>query len=173
MINIIVAVSENNVIGKNGKMPWYLPGDLARFRHLTMGKKVVMGRKTYVSLFDNLKDKTAEPLKGREKIVLSRDSKFAAPHCATMTNWRNIESRSNAGEEFWIMGGAEIYRLFMPIADFLYMTIVQAVVEGDAFFPIWDKNSWEWAYDPINAIVEPDPRDQYKWDILDLRSTNI
>lgn len=173
MINIIVAVSRNNVIGDKGKIPWRIPSDLARFKQLTMKKTVVMGRKTYDSLISRLKDKNAEPLPGRRKIVLTRDPRFSAPHCSIVTNWRDIESRSNAGEEFWIIGGAEIYHLFLPIADFLSMSVVQADFEGDTFFPRWNAKDWEWAYDPLNAIVKPDPRDKYRWEIRDLRSKRI
>lgn len=173
MINIIVAVSRNNVIGDNGKIPWRIPSDLARFKALTMNKTLVMGRKTYDSLVARLKDKTTEPLPGRKKIVLTKDPKFPAPHCSIVNNWRDIESRSNAGEEFWIIGGAEIYRLFLPMADQLFMSLVQADIEGDVFFPRWCPKDWEWAYDPINAIVEPDPRDEYRWEICDLRSKRV
>jgi len=173
VIKIIVAVSRNNVIGNEGKIPWRIPSDLARFKQLTMDKTVVMGRKTYDSLIAGLKDKTAEPLKGRQKIVLTKDATFNAPHCRVVTNWRDIESRSNAGEEFWIIGGAEIYRLFLPMADFLLMSLIEATFDGDTFFPRWDSKDWEWAYDPLNAIVEPDPRDEYRWEIRDLRSKRI
>jgi dihydrofolate reductase len=168
MINIIAAISENNVIGNNGNIPWRLPGDFARFKHLTMDKNVVMGRKTYESLFDHMKDRAAEPLKGRNKIVLTNDPAFKTPYCTVILDWLEIKRRSEAGEEFWIMGGGKIYELFMPITDFLYLTQVRIIAKGDTFFPKWNGDEWEWAYDPLNAIVEPHPKDEYKWDILDL-----
>lgn len=169
MINLIVAISENNVIGRNGSIPWYLPGDLARFKFLTMGKTVVMGRKTYESVVARLRDKNLEPLKGRRKIVLSHNINFNAPHCEVVTGWAHIKRESDEGKEFWVMGGAKIYEVFLPFANHLYLTKVHAVVEGDTFFPQWDKNEWEWAYEPLNMIAEINPRDQHRWSIEDYR----
>lgn len=169
MINIIAALSENYVIGKDRKMPWYLPGDLARFKYLTMGKIVVMGRKTYESIVEGMRDKTKEPLPGRYKIVLTRDPEFKAPYCEVVTDWAHIERESNGGKEFWIIGGQEIFQIFLPITNFMYLTRVETILEGDAFFPVWNENDWTDAYDPLNMIAETGPKDQYRWHTTDLR----
>lgn len=158
------------MIGNKGKIPWYLPGDLARFKKLTMGHTVVMGRKTYESILTVMKDKSKEPLPGREKIVLTRQRNFVAPHCKVQWQWPLIIAEANYDRRnYFIIGGFEIYKIFMPHAERLYLTKVDAEVEGDAFFPRWNRHEWEWAYDPLNMIAETTPQDQYKWHIEDYR----
>lgn len=126
----IAAMAENRVIGKEGKIPWHLPGELPFFKKTTWGHAIVMGRKTYESL--------GKPLSGRRNIVLSR----TLPPAAGITVVKNLEELKALGitsEEIFVIGGAEVYRLLLPECDTLILTRVHRVVEGDTFFPPFEK----------------------------------
>lgn len=139
--SIIVACSAAGVIGKEGQLPWLIPNDLEHFRNMTMGHTVVMGTKTFDSL-------NGKPLRGREKIVLSRDPEaFYAKRpevlerkdvrvakFTTIEEFRKIVDRI---DEVFVIGGEEIYRLFMPYTDNIYMTEIYGAFPGDRFFPAW------------------------------------
>jgi len=134
---IIAAVAENGVIGKDNRLLWRLKADLRRFRELTWGKPMIMGRRTFESI--------GKPLPGRETIVLTRDPDFSAPGVHRATEWseaRLIAERlaEQAGAP-WIpvVGGAEIYALALPEADLIYLTEVHARPEGDVVFPLLDR----------------------------------
>ncbi len=138
---MIAAVAENNAIGINNKMPWYLPGDLRYFKAVTMGKPVIMGRKT----FDSLR----KPLPGRTNIVITRDTDWKHEGVKVVHNLDDaIElaediSLINGNEEIMIIGGEQIYRLAMDKADRLYLTRVYQSFAGDAFFPELDDTQWQ------------------------------
>lgn len=136
VINLIAAVSNNGAIGKNGATPWHLEEDMKHFRSLTMSHPVIMGRKTFESI--------GKPLEGRENIVLSRTSEhFEGAHAAKNAEMALAQAESTKAAECFIIGGEEIYRLFMDIADRLHITNVNTEVEGaDAFFPQIDSNTW-------------------------------
>lgn len=137
---IVAAVSENGVIGRDGDMPWRLRSDLRRFRARTMGRPIVMGRKTYESL--------GAPLKGRTNIVVSRDPAFAAPGIAVAADLaRALESARGDAlrrgvDEIMVIGGGDVFRELMPRAARLEVTRVHASPEGDAFFPEIDGQAW-------------------------------
>lgn len=132
-ITIIAAKSKNNVIGKKGKLPWHFPEDLKHFRETTMGKFVIMGRKTYLSL--------PGPLEGRKVVVLSRDKDFN-PSNAQVVN--SVEEALKVVEgEVFIAGGASIYKQFIDRADKMILTIVDEEIEGDAYFPNFKESNWE------------------------------
>lgn len=133
MISIVVAASENNVIGREGELPWRLSDDLKHFKAITMGKPIVMGRKTWESI--------GRPLPGRQNIVVTRQSGFAAAGCAVVASVDEAIAAADDAPEIMIIGGSEIYALFMPCAERLYLTRVHATVDGDAFFPELD-DSW-------------------------------
>ncbi len=129
-ISVIVAVADNGVIGRNNALPWHLPEDLRYFKRVTMGKPIVMGRKTFESI--------GRPLPGRTNIVISRDPAFAAAgvEAATSLDAALQLAESAAGvREVVVIGGAEIYALAIPRADRLYVTRVHAEPEGDALLP--------------------------------------
>lgn len=132
-ISIIVAMAENSVIGVDNSLPWHLPGDMKWFRRHTLGKSVVMGRKTYESI--------GKPLPDRANIVVTRNPEYDAPGCQVVTS---IDAALEvAGEgEVMILGGEELYRQILPRADRLYLTLVRAEIEGDAFFPDIDWDRW-------------------------------
>ena len=127
MISIIVAASENNVIGAAGDLPWRLSDDLRRFKAITMGKPIVMGRKTW--------DSIGRPLPGRQNIVITRQAGFTAGGCDIVTSKEQAIAATADADEVMVIGGSQIYELFLPGAARLYMTRVHAEVEGDAFFP--------------------------------------
>lgn len=140
-INIVVAVDLNGVIGKGNELPWHLPEDLRRFRALTLGKTVVMGSKTYYSILE----KNGRPLAERNNIVLSQTQKSDNSY-GNVRFTNNVESilkqAEQRNENLYIIGGEQIYRLFLPLADNIYLTRVHAEFDGDKFFPEVDLNEW-------------------------------
>ncbi|MDH3429595.1 MAG: type 3 dihydrofolate reductase [Gammaproteobacteria bacterium] len=134
MISLIVAASSNNVIGANGKLPWRLSGDLQRFKALTLGKPIVMGRLTYESI--------GRPLPGRQNIVITRQADYEAEGCDVVPSVEAALAAAGSAEEIVIIGGGHIYREFLPRADRIYLTRVQAEIEGDAFFPPLADDQW-------------------------------
>ena len=137
-IVIIAALSKNNVIGDKGSIPWSYPKDQQRFKLMTMGHPVVMGRKTFESL--------RRPLAGRQNIVLTRNPDYLAPEgvvvCATLEAAREYCNRSSA-EKMFVIGGTEIYCLALPETDEMELTHIPAEVEGDTLFPEWNEDEWE------------------------------
>ena len=141
-ISIIVAVARNGAIGLDGRMPWRLPSDLKSFRQLTMGKPVIMGRKTFQSI--------GRALDGRVNIVVSRDANFKAPGAEVVQDLdtaieaarTGIETGRGEGREIMVIGGAEIYRAALPRACRIYLTRVAASPEGDAFFAVPEGHGW-------------------------------
>ena len=145
-IALIVAASENGVIGRDNQLPWRLPTDLKRFKALTMGKPMVMGRKTFQSI--------GKPLPGRGNIVLTRDEAFSedgveVAHSleealALAERWAPDNTQTDDEKnEIAVIGGAELYRQALPLAGLVHMTVVHDEIEGDAFFPPLDPAQWE------------------------------
>ena len=134
MISLIVAASANNVIGAQGELPWRLSDDLRRFKEVTMGKPIVMGRKTW--------DSIGRPLPGRQNIVITRQDDFAAKGCDVVGSVDEALSAAGDAAEVMIIGGSQVYALFLPRADRLYLTRVHAEIDGDAFFPEIGETEW-------------------------------
>lgn len=140
-VSLIVAASENNVIGRNNDLPWSLPDDLKFFREKTKGAPVIMGRRNFESIIS----RNGKALPGRTNIVITRKAGWSHEGCVTV---RSIEeaierARAETGEEIFIVGGGEIYRLALPIADRIYLTRVHADIQGDVFFPEITSEEWE------------------------------
>jgi dihydrofolate reductase len=135
MITIIVAASANNAIGVQGRLPWRISDDLKRFKALTMGKPIVMGRLTWESI--------GRPLAGRQNIVITRQSGFTAEGCDVVNSPAAALAVAGAVEEVMVIGGGQIYDLFLPKVGRLHVTRVDTKIEGDAFFPAIDDNEWE------------------------------
>ena len=134
-IAITVAMTPQGLIGKDNQIPWHQPADLQRFKKNTMGHPLVMGRKTFESL--------PGLLPGRQHIVLTRNENYKANGCDVVTNWKQIEELTSKSSTVFVIGGADIYKYALPIAKHLYTTIVHADLEGDTYFPEWDKAEWE------------------------------
>lgn len=136
VISLIAAMTQNRVIGKDNQMPWHLPADLGHFKRVTLGKPVVMGRKTYESI--------GRPLPGRLNIVLTR----AHPCPEPTENLKYAHTPEQAialadgAEEVMIIGGETVYKLFLPFASRAYLTYIDTTLEGDATFPLLD-DSWQ------------------------------
>jgi dihydrofolate reductase len=138
VITLVVAVADNGVIGVDNALPWRLPDDLKRFKSLTMGKPIVMGRRTWLSL--------GRPLPGRENVVLTRDAGFAGTAAAlgatVVHSLDEALERFAGAAEIAVIGGAEVYRAALPIADRIERTLVHAEVAGDTFFSELDPTRW-------------------------------
>ncbi|WP_223836725.1 dihydrofolate reductase [Paenibacillus oceani] len=133
-VSMIVAMAQGGVIGKDNKLPWRLPADLAFFKRTTMGHPVIMGRKTYESI--------GKPLPGRLNIVLTRDASYAADGCRVVHTPEEAFEAA-AGQSPFVIGGSEVYGLFFRYADRIYVTSIEERFEGDAFFPELDPDQWE------------------------------
>jgi len=138
---IIVAQAKNRVIGIKNRLPWHLPEDLRYFKQVTMAKPIIMGRKTFESI--------GRPLPGRENIVISRQADYAPAGVRVVTSLEEAREMAeslcliNGLEEAMVIGGAQIYAQALPLADRLYITEVDAVIEGDAWFPEIDPSGWQ------------------------------
>ena len=133
-VSLIVAMTENRVIGRNNQLPWRLPADLQHFKALTMGKPVVMGRKTWESI--------GRPLPGRINIVVTRDVGYRAEGCVVVHSVDQALEVAEGSDEVMVIGGANLYQQLLERADRLYLTQVKADVEGDAWFPGFDMTQW-------------------------------
>lgn len=148
-ITIIAAVAKNGAIGLRGDLLWHIPEDLARFRALTWGHPVLMGRKTFESIVTRL----GKPLPGRTNIVISRETDYAVPEGALLYHSIDEALAAHADEEIFIAGGGEIYRTFLPLADKMHITYVDKAYEADTFFPPIPRGSWK--------VTECDEREGY------------
>ncbi|PIB18154.1 type 3 dihydrofolate reductase [Vibrio rotiferianus] len=129
IISMIAAMADNRIIGKDNQMPWHLPADFAWFKRCTMGKPVVMGRKTYESI--------GRPLPGRLNIVISRDASLTIEGVTTVTSIENALDVVGEVDEVMIIGGGAIYAACLPMANKLYVTHIEAEIDGDTQFPDW------------------------------------
>lgn len=136
MVSIIAAISEDYGIGKDNKLLWYIPEDLKRFKKLTYGQCIIMGKKTWESL-------PRKPLPGRKNIVLTDDQHETIDSAVTAYSIEDALSKCCEGEEIFIIGGASIYNQFMPLADTLYITRVHNTAPADTYFPEIDPAIWE------------------------------
>ena len=134
-IAMIAAMAKDRVIGKDNKMPWHLPADLQHFKRVTMAKPIIMGRKTFQSL--------GRPLPGRQNIVITRSKDFDAPGCEVVYGVDEALEFVNGQPSAMIIGGAEIYRLFLPMAKRLFLTYIDIDTEGDTYFPEINEEDWK------------------------------
>jgi dihydrofolate reductase len=156
VLELVVAVAENDVIGRANGLPWHLPADLRHFKSLTVGRSIVMGRKTYESI--------GKALPNRENLVLSRSSGFA-PHDARVV--RSVqEARGAAGSPLMVIGGAEIYGLCLPEAERIHLTLVHTRIDdGDTFFSDWRGAHWR---ESSRERIEADARNAYACSFITL-----
>ena len=149
MISYVVAVSKNGVIGREGGLPWHISSDLKRFKEITMGKPVVMGRKTWESL-------PRKPLPGRRNIVITRQRDFAPEGAEVVATAEQSLRLCGDAPEVAVIGGGEIYRLFWPLVDRLYLTEVDLDVDGDTHFPEVRPEDWREVGRELHARGERD-----------------
>ncbi len=147
-ISIIAAMAHNRVIGRDNKIPWRMPADLARFKQLTMGHCLLMGRKTFESI--------GRPLPGRTTVVITRQKKYA-PEGVRVAHSLQQALRMATGEEVFIAGGAEIYAQALPLADRMYLTIIRRNFEGDTYFPELDKSRWQLVWEADHKADQDNP----------------
>jgi len=134
-ISIIVAITDNFGIGKDNKLLCYIPGDLPRFRKITSDHTVIMGKNTFLSL-------PGGPLRNRKNIVISDNRHDYFEGCTTVFSIDEAIQHCNPDQENFVIGGASVYRQFLPFASRLYLTLIHKNFEADTFFPVFDKNEW-------------------------------
>ena len=154
-IALIVAMAENRVIGRNNQLPWRIPADLRHFKALTLGKPVIMGRKTYESI--------GRPLPGRDNIVVTADSGYQAEGCQVVHSVEQALEAAGSCEEAMIIGGANLYRQTLENADRLYLTLVKAEPEGDTWFPEIELQQWREIERQAHAA---DESNEYDYDFV-------
>lgn len=159
-ISLIAALSSNGVIGRANDLPWHLPDDMKYFMLTTKGHHVVMGRKNYESLPEKFR-----PLPNRTSIVITRQRDYLAPGCFIVHQLQDgiRMAEQNGEQELFIIGGAEIYALGMPLADHLYLTEIHANVEGDTFFPSYPREKWK---EVSRQHHLPDERHKFAFDFV-------
>ena len=134
IISLVVAMDRRGVIGAGGALPWRLSDDLKHFKAITMGKPLIMGRKTHESI--------GRPLPGRQNIVLTRQEGYTSEGCTIVHDEEEALAACTGAEEVMVMGGATLYELFLPRAGRIYLTRVQAEADGDTWFPPFDASAW-------------------------------
>lgn len=134
-VTLIAAMAHNRVIGIDNSLPWDLPADMRHFREQTMGKPILMGRKTY--------DSIGRPLPGRQNIVVTRDPAVAIEGCDVVHSIEEALQIVGDAPEVMVMGGESFYRQLLPRADRLLLTLIELEIEGDAWFPQWEAAEWE------------------------------
>jgi len=158
IVSLVVAMARNRVIGRNNALPWRLSEDLKRFKATTMGKPILMGRRTFESI--------GKPLPGRANLVLTRDRSWQANGVLTVGSIEEAVERSRRAPELAVIGGAEVYRLALPLAHMIYLTRVEADVEGDTRFPAIDPREWT---EELIATHPADEKNQYPTTYLTLK----
>jgi len=155
IISFIAAMGKNRVIGKDNSLPWKLPADMRHFHDLTLGKPIIMGRKTYESI--------GKPLPNRTNIIITRDQNYNAEGCIVVHSIDEALKASEGNEEVMVIGGAQIYKEILPKANKMYLTIIDADFEGDAFFPEYNIEEWE---ETAYEEHERDAENQYDYRFL-------
>ena len=159
MITLIAAMTRKGyVIGQAGSLPWHLPADLQHFKQLTLGKSILMGRKTFSSI--------GHALPGRRNLVLSRQPKFEANGCEVFSSADAALEAIDPAEELMVIGGAVVYKQLLATADRMQLTWVDAELTGDTYFPAWDQNDWQL----VSEVHYPaDSKNAYSYSFLDLK----
>ena len=139
MISAIVAVAKNNVIGNKGQIPWKIKGEQKRFKDLTIGKSIIMGRKSF--------EEIGRPLPGRKTIVISRSSNFTYENCFTVRSFKEALEMLQNEEEIFIAGGGKVYEEAFPYCSRIYLTVIDKEIEGDVFFPEVNEKEFKKIYE--------------------------
>ena len=146
MLSLIWAMDEKRLIGCDNRLPWNLPADMQWFRRQTMGKPVLMGRKTF--------DSIGRPLPGRLNLIMTRQQGLEIEGCTVVHSLAEAVAAAGDAEEIMVIGGAEIYARLLPMARRLYMTRIEHAFEGDTWFPDFDESEWNLVYREMHAVDE-------------------
>ena len=161
-ISLIVAMASNRVIGLNNKMPWHLSADLKKFKKITMGSPILMGRKTYESI--------GKPLPGRTNIILSKNLDYRQDGCLVFNDIKTaLKNACEKADEVFIIGGSDLYEAILPFADTIYLTIINKEFQGDAFFPDIDLTDWS---EVGREDIKDDPDTNFSYSFLKYERTN-
>ncbi len=157
-LELVVAVAENDVIGRGNRLPWHLPADLRHFKDLTLGKPVLMGRRTYESI--------GKALPGRTNIVLSRSPEFSPGDCIVVKTLGDARLAAEGRPALMVIGGAEIYRRCLPEADRIHLTLIHAAIpDGDTVFAGWRGAQWS---ESSRERHEADDKNEYAYSFITL-----
>jgi len=157
-ISIIVAMADDSVIGKDNELPWHLPADLQHFKQITMGKPILMGRRTWESI--------GRPLPGRTSIVITRDAGYSAPGCIVVQSIEAaLQAAAKQADEAMIIGGADLYGQMLSRTDTIYLTRVHAGFEGDTVFPQLEESEWR---EVERVDYEPDLKNPWRYSFIRL-----
>ena len=158
LISLIVAMAENRVIGRGNQMPWHLPADLRHFKGVTLGKPVIMGRKTFESI--------GRPLPGRRNVVISRNAEWSADGVECVNSLDAALALVQDAAEVMIIGGGQLYREALPLAQRLYLTHIQlSVTDADTWFPDYSQYQWQLQAEELHAPDEKNPY-HYRFETL-------
>lgn len=157
-VSFIVAMAKNRVIGKDNTLPWHLPADLQHFKQLTLGKPIIMGRKTYESI--------GRPLPNRTNIIITRDPQFTAEGCKVCHSVAEAFALVADSEELMVIGGAAIFAQCFPMADTMYLTYIDAELTGDTYFPAWNAAEWQ---EVERQNCQPDEKNAYAYSFVTLK----
>ncbi len=159
-LELVVAVAENDVIGRGNQLPWHLPADLRHFKSLTLGKPVLMGRRTYESI--------GKALPGRKNIVLSRSADFSPGDCTVVSTLAAARAAAMGEPALMVIGGAAIYRQCLPLAGRIHLTLVHARIDGDTLFAGWHGKEWNAS---SRERHEADDKNAYAYSFITLERT--
>lgn len=161
-ISLIVAMSINRVIGIDNRLPWHLSADLKKFKAITMGSPILMGRKTYESI--------GRPLPGRINIVITRNPDYRLPGCLVFNDIDRALEGCSGHDEIFVIGGATFYEAMLPVADTLYLTEVRQIFDGDTFFPEIDSEHW---FETHREDIHDDPDAEFGYSFLKLERKRL
>ena len=156
MISLIVAMAHDRVIGKDNRMPWHLPADLQHFKAITSGHPVIMGRKTFESI--------GKALPNRRNIVVSRNANYSAAGAELVNSLEAALSLVKDQEEVFVIGGSQLFKEALPLAQKMYITYIDMHVDGDTFFPEWDHAQW---HETSRKFFNPTPEFPYTYAFVD------
>ncbi|MCX7106264.1 MAG: dihydrofolate reductase [Methylococcales bacterium] len=162
-ISLIVAMANNRVIGLDNKMPWHLSADLKKFKSITMGSPILMGRKTYESI--------GRPLPGRTNMIISRNLDYQQEGCLVFNDLNTaLETASQSTKEVFIIGGSDLYKAILPLANVLYLTLINKDFQGDTFFPEIDFNEWS---EVTREDIKDDPSVYFSYSFLKFEKATL
>mgnify|MGYP001615647395 FL=1 len=152
IISLIAAIARNRVIGKDNALPWKLPADMRRFKQLTIGKPIIMGRKTFESI--------GRPLPDRMNVIITRNKDFHAEGCTVVHSLDEVITSVGEAQEVMVIGGSSVFQQFLPYAKRMYLTIIDEDIEGDVLFPEFDINEW---HEQERIEYQPDEKNAYRY----------